>query len=261
MISGLGFTEILIVGLIIIMFFGSEDLPKLLRLVGEYWGKIRSFTNAAKAEIDAAVKDVTPNLKDVMNNTTVEEKSKIRKEVKLNLNTMSDEDKSIESAKIISKLVKTDEWQNAKSVLLFVSLKDEPNTTELLDKALKDNKRVIVPYCKDDKGTMGISEIRDIEKDLIPGKFNILEPKEELRDNFFISDLRLIVCPGVAFGIDGSRLGRGKAYYDRFLKQLDGNTPIIGICYSKQLYESPMPFDYHDVYMDKVISSEKVIEK
>jgi Sec-independent protein translocase protein TatA len=63
MISGLGFTEIIVIGLIIIMFFGSEDLPKLLRMVGEQWGKIRRFTNAARAEIDTVVKDVTPDLK------------------------------------------------------------------------------------------------------------------------------------------------------------------------------------------------------
>lgn len=261
MISGLGFTEILIIGLIIIMFFGSEDLPKLLRMVGEYWGKIRRFTNAARAEIDAAVKDVTPDLKGVINESVSDKKREIRINVKNAIKLMSESEKYEESKKIVSKITELEEWQKAQSVLLFISLEDEPNTSDLIHEALVRNKRVIVPYCKDNNGTMAISEIKDMNKDLIPGKFNILEPREELRDNFFISDIRLVICPGVAFGNDCSRLGRGKAYYDRFLKKLDSKIPMIGIGFAKQLYDSSMPFDYHDIFMDKVITSEKVVER
>lgn len=261
MISGLGFTEILIVGLIIILFFGSEDLPKLLRMVGEYWGKIRKFTNAARLEIDAAVKDVTPNLNNVMNDSVLDKKKEIRKRVKASIKEMSEEEKTEESKQIVSRVIESEEWNNAKSVLLFISLNDEPKTTDLINKALLEKKRVVVPYCKDDTGTMGIAEIKNIETDLLPGKFNILEPREALRDNFFISDIRLVICPGVAFGLDGSRLGRGKAYYDRFLKLMNGNAPIIGIGFSKQLYDDPMPFDYHDIFMDKIITPKRVVEK
>lgn len=261
MISGLGFTEILAVGLIIILFFGSEDLPKLLRMIAQYWGKIRKFTNAARAEIDAAVKDVTPNLEEVVVDSVSQQKQDIRNEIKASIKLMSENEKLSESKQINKKLISTKEWNNAKSILIFISLKDEPQTSELIKEAFKEGKRVAVPYCKDDKGTMGIAEIKDIKSDLIKGKFNILEPKEDLRDNFFLSDLQLVITPGVAFGIDGSRLGRGKGYYDRFLKKLEGTIPIIGIGFTKQLYSSPLPFEYHDICMDKIICPDTVIEK
>lgn len=259
MISGLGFTEIIVVGLIIIMFFGSEDLPKLLRLVGEYWGKIRQFTNAAKAEIDAAVKDVTPDLENVLKDSVSDKKQAIRKEVKTLISKMSESEKCYESEEITKKLVNTKEWKDALSVMLFISLKDEPDTEFLIKKALKENKRVIVPYCIDDTGKMGIAEIKDIEKDLVPGKYGIKEPNENIRDNFFISDLRLIVCPGVAFGSDCSRLGRGKAYYDRFLKNLEGKISKIGIGFTCQRREEPIPFDYHDIVMNMIVTPKDIL--
>lgn len=261
MISGLGFTEILIVGLIIIIFFGSEDLPKLLRFIAEYWGKIRKFTNSARAEIDAAVKDITPNINEMVEDSVSQKKQDIRKEIKDSITSMSQSEKIDESKKIKEQLQNSKEWKVAKSILIFISLKDEPDTSELIKTAFKEGKRVVVPYCKDNNGTMGIAEIKDINNDLTKGKFNILEPREDLRDNFFLSDLQLIITPGVAFGIDGSRLGRGKGYYDRFLKQLEGSIPIIGIGFSKQLRSSPLPFEYHDICMDKIISPNKVIEK
>jgi 5-formyltetrahydrofolate cyclo-ligase len=172
---------------------------------------------------------------------------------------MSENDLEKESAEITEKLTTLDQWKNSASIMLFVSLKDEPNTSSLIKKALAGGKRVIVPYCKDKSGAMGISEIKDPLKDLVEGNYGIQEPKKELRDNFFTSDIRLIICPGVAFGKDLSRLGRGKGYYDRFLKNLSGKIPTIGLGYSCQLKEEPIPFDYHDVMMDTIVTPNDII--
>jgi 5-formyltetrahydrofolate cyclo-ligase len=76
------------------------------------------------------------------------------------------------------------------------------------------------------------------------------------RDNFFKSDIQLIVCPAVAFDRYGGRLGRGKGSYDRFLKEMKGRVPIYGIAFDCQIMGSQdrLPFAYHDVVMDQVVT-------
>lgn len=259
--SGLGFTEILCVGLIILIFFGSEDLPKLLRLVGEYWGKFKRFTNAAKAEINAVISDATPEMDGIIDETTFDEKQKIRVAVQAQIKTVSSEQKANESSLITAQVLDSKEWKEAASVMLFSALTDEPQTEKLIETALEEKKRVILPYCKKGSEEIGIAEIHSLEDDLVAGTFGILEPKEALRDNFFLSDVRLILCPGVAFSRDGYRLGRGKGHYTRFLHSVAGKVPLWGLCFTSQLRDESLPFDYNNILMDTVITPKERISK
>lgn len=63
------------------------------------------------------------------------------------------------------------------------------------------------------------------------------------------------LVPGVAFGRDGARLGRGKGYYDRTLKQSSAHK--VGVCYSLQLFnQGHIPMDMGDVFLDLMITDE-----
>ena len=69
------------------------------------------------------------------------------------------------------------------------------------------------------------------------------------------SSIDLIVVPGVAFTLDGSRLGRGGGYYDRFLSRPEiQHAATIGICFPCQLLDR-LPVEPHDVRMDHIIGS------
>jgi 5-formyltetrahydrofolate cyclo-ligase len=111
-----------------------------------------------------------------------------------------------------------------------------------------------LPYCKENPQELGIGEITDFEKDTALGVFGIPEPIERMRGNFFKSDLNLILCPAVAFDIYGARLGHGKGYYDMFLKEVRGRIPLFGLAFDCQIHRQNLPFDYHDVPMDQVIT-------
>ena len=49
-------------------------------------------------------------------------------------------------------------------------------------------------------------------------------------------------------------MGRGKAYYDKILKQMKGKSTLIGICFDFQLVDE-VPVESHDITMNKVIHS------
>ncbi|MFP4418545.1 MAG: 5-formyltetrahydrofolate cyclo-ligase, partial [Chitinispirillaceae bacterium] len=142
------------------------------------------------------------------------------------------------------------------SVMIYLATDDEVYTRNCIEQMLTAGKRVIVPYCYDGVCRLGVAEISDMKKDLVTGKYGIEEPHETIRKNFLKSDIDLVVCPGVSFDRYGARLGRGKGYYDSFLEELKGRVPLIGLAYECQISSDPLPFDYHDIAVDQIITED-----
>jgi 5-formyltetrahydrofolate cyclo-ligase len=68
---------------------------------------------------------------------------------------------------------------------------------------------------------------------------------------------KVILIPGLAFGQNGERLGRGKGYYDRYLENFRGLK--IGLTFQCCL-ESRLPMEAHDQYVDWVITENGIVK-
>ena len=68
----------------------------------------------------------------------------------------------------------------------------------------------------------------------------------------YLDQLDLVLVPGVAFGRDGSRLGMGAGYYDRFLPQAE-NALLMGIAYDAFIQPN-LPRDEFDVLVQLLAS-------
>jgi 5-formyltetrahydrofolate cyclo-ligase len=156
------------------------------------------------------------------------------------------------SSQIASWICDSEYLQHATVVMLYASMGSEVKTGNLIKKLLASGKRIVLPYCKDGSGDMAVAEIFNYETDVAVISAGFPEVIESLRKPFFKSDLGCVICPGVAFDRYGARLGRGKSFYDRFLKELKGSVPILGIGYSCQIYDNSIPFEYHDISMDQI---------
>ncbi len=258
MISGLGFFEILVILLIILMFFGSKELPHFIREGARMVGKLRRYSEKVRRELN----DVT-QIADVSDTIDPDDdvnkrKDKVRHDCLTKRKLFSDEEHKEKSARIAENLFGTEEYKKARTVLLYAATKTEVQTLDCIQGILDNGKRVILPYCYPKSTEMGIAEITSIAEDLIPGEFNVMEPRDELKDNFLKSDIDLVVCPGVAFDKQCGRLGRGKGCYDYFLKELKEKAPLVGFSYQCQIIDDDLPFDYHDIPMDIVITEEAI---
>ena len=83
------------------------------------------------------------------------------------------------------------------------------------------------------------------------GEYGIPEPSDagEAFDKSKVSESAVFV-PGLAFDKLGSRLGRGKGYYDRFLGTPEMSSILkIGVCWSLQIVDE-IPAESHDVPVD-----------
>ena len=138
------------------------------------------------------------------------------------------------------------EFLSARVVFCYISAHGEVGTHELIENLLK-NKTVVVPYCTDSVGNMICVEIHSME-DLTQGRFGIQEPKNPVE--FPKDKIDFAIVPGIAFDREGYRLGYGKGYYDRFLRDISPYK--IGVC-QEEFYLDSIPHDSYDIKMDNVI--------
>lgn len=118
------------------------------------------------------------------------------------------------------------QWQSAGAVLAFVAMPDEPDTAEMLRRALDDGKRLLLPRVRS-KTEMDWVEIPALCL-LRPGAFSIQEPPADLPaadPAGYAAALALVPC--LAASRDGVRLGRGGGYYDRFLAHYKGRRLLV----------------------------------
>ncbi|MAO83330.1 MAG: 5-formyltetrahydrofolate cyclo-ligase [Myxococcales bacterium] len=87
---------------------------------------------------------------------------------------------------------------------------------------------------------------------LRPGTFGIEEPPAECEEVI----PEVLIVPGLAFAQDGSRLGRGKGFYDRYLTAQEPWK--IGVIDEAGLVAS-LPVEAHDARMDVIITQERVL--
>lgn len=88
--------------------------------------------------------------------------------------------------------------------------------------------------------------------DLREGAYHIMEPAGALFPPHRYSEIDVAIIPGMAFDTQGNRLGRGKAYYDRFLPKIPG-AYRIGIVFPFQLL-SQIPTEETDIAMNEIVS-------
>jgi 5-formyltetrahydrofolate cyclo-ligase len=91
----------------------------------------------------------------------------------------------------------------------------------------------------------------------LKGAFGITEPAPETSQLVELKKVRGLIIPGQAFDRRGRRLGRGKSFYDRALKQFKGLK--VGVCFSPKLSEKDLPQESWDIGMDFVITEKQVI--
>lgn len=157
---------------------------------------------------------------------------------------------------IIKNVMSLPEYSAAKNVFVYIGAGDEINTDFLVDDMLENGKDVYVPLCFG-KGEMAAKKISSREE-LQEGMYGLLEPSASA-EGILPEEISLVIVPGVAFGRDFTRLGRGGGYYDRFLERASSAT-LVAPCREENLLET-VPVDEHDCPVDVIVTKEEVLRK
>ncbi|MCX7954566.1 MAG: 5-formyltetrahydrofolate cyclo-ligase [Bacteroidales bacterium] len=186
--------------------------------------------------------------------TIDEEKNKLRKYIKT-LKKGYSEEYFINISRIIFNNVDTlDMVKETNYIMSYWSLPDEVHTHEWNHKKYKLGKTILLPSID---GKKIILKIYKGKENMIPmPPFNIYEPIGEPFNDY--NKIKIVIVPGIAFDKNCNRLGRGKAYYDNFLREF--NAIKIGVCFEFQLFNN-IPFTENDIKMDYVITENEIYKR
>ena len=162
------------------------------------------------------------------------------------------------SQDIIDQVLHLHEYVRARGIACYVSKDSEVNTRPLIRATLNQEKRVLIPVVKKGDIELFFSEIKDLGSELAPGTFGILEPKPENVHPVSLDTVDVIFVPGIVWDREGYRLGWGRGYFDRVIKNLPQHVRSAGLAFNMQLI-GKVPRDQFDVPVDMVVTESRVI--
>ena len=177
-------------------------------------------------------------------------KQHLRRRLIGRLKKLSRSQRKQKSRRIQQALFRRRFFKTAKTILFYASLPSEVDTWPMMEKALQLRKRVLLPAMR--RGRIVPSKITNLRTDLTRTSCGIFEPRGRFLRPVKRTGIDLVIVPGIGFDTEGGRLGRGSGHYDRFLKRLKGQVPLVGLAFTLQRLKR-IPAASHDVSVDVVI--------
>ncbi len=141
------------------------------------------------------------------------------------------------SKAICARVAELPEWERAKTVLLFVSMRSEVQTGELAALARASNKRVAAPRMNATFDELELAEWRE-DDPLEEGGMMFLQPPADAPP-VDESEIDLAIVPALAVDPRGHRIGYGKGFYDRLLPRLSRALRVAVIFDFERVAEVP----------------------
>lgn len=167
------------------------------------------------------------------------ERERVRTETRHRREALTSEERTRLSQRIVDFTAHWIQRQGFDSVMLYLSMRSEVETTGLLEELLNSGKQVCAPVVDTEQLELIPRRIQNLKAELVRHPYGMLEPNETC-PIFPTEHLQLIVVPGIAFDRNGYRLGYGKGFYDRFLTKCS-YAVAVGLAYEIQLVENTFP--------------------
>ena len=184
------------------------------------------------------------------------DKERLRVRLQKNLLEMSEEERSQKSLKACKNLVSTPQFQRASTIMMYLSLPHEVDTTEAVLYSWQQGKTVVMPKVSWQQRHMIPVKINSLETGFTTGASGIRNPITGVP--MPIEEIDLVVAPALGFDKEGNRLGRGGAFYDRFFANEQLIASRCGFAFAEQLVDS-VPVEERDEPVDFLVTDKEVL--
>lgn len=173
-------------------------------------------------------------------------KQELRKSIREQKRAMTPAEIEVRSQRLGELFAESEAYRNAKTIYGYMPYNQEVRTVPMLERALRDGKRVAIPKCYgQEMRFIFMEDLSRVEK----GYAGIPEP---IADEPVADDkTALVLMPGLAFDPQGHRIGYGGGFYDRFLAY-EPNHPTLALCYDFQMLPH-LETEEFDIPVDTVL--------
>lgn len=183
-------------------------------------------------------------------------KQELRAELLQRRRKLSQETILAQSSKMAEHLFAWPSYQQAKNIMFFLSMSDEPNMMTMIEHAWQQGKTVCIPHMRGQFAIMDAAIIKNMDS-LVRGRFNLLVPDPAHVTLMEPSCIDVIVVPAVAYDRQGNRLGMGAGYYDRFIAKAT-QAVLIGAIWSSQMVDA-LPVGQYDKPVQYLLREDGII--
>ncbi|MFK9093291.1 5-formyltetrahydrofolate cyclo-ligase [Bacillus salipaludis] len=183
------------------------------------------------------------------------DKNFVRNQVKESLSKLTKPLYEDYSYKIAGRLYEDEDFKHAKVIGITVSKHPEVDTYQIIRKAWELGKQVVVPKCYPKEKRLIFRTLREFSQ-LESVYYGLLEPIEALTTEVPANQIDLLIVPGLAYTLEGYRLGFGGGYYDRYLPNFAGKT--LSLAFKEQIIPQ-FPVEGFDIPVAKIITNEGTV--
>lgn len=180
------------------------------------------------------------------------DKKEARKYLSELRNSLTESQRKEKSEKICDRIIASDEFSRCKLLLVYYPIKSEVNILPLIQKAFELGKEIAFPISKKSSYQLDFRKVNSLQE-LSVGAYGICEPYESapLPALPIKKEEALCIVPALALDKNGGRLGYGKGFYDRFLKNFNGIS--LGVVFNELLCDY-LPTEPTDIPLDIIIT-------
>jgi 5-formyltetrahydrofolate cyclo-ligase len=184
------------------------------------------------------------------------EKVELRRRLRNDLLAISPQRRMEKSRKACRNLISTEPFQAASTIMMYLSLPHELDTSEAILHAWQLGKTVAVPKISWQQRHMIPVQINSLETGFSTGVWGLRNPTAGAPIPF--GQIDLVVAPALGFDRNGNRLGRGGSFYDRFFANKEVVASRCGLVFSEQVVDS-IPTTESDEPVNFLVTDEEVI--
>lgn len=145
--------------------------------------------------------------------------------------SLAKEERESLSKQLAANLVATQEFRQAKTVLIYRATRGEVRLEALESAPEAIGKTLAFPLCIND--TEMIALVPHGEDSWVEGYYGIYEPLKEKSDLIEPEKIDLVICPCTSFDEHCNRMGMGAGFYDRYLEKCV-NAKLISVAFECQ---------------------------
>jgi 5-formyltetrahydrofolate cyclo-ligase len=184
------------------------------------------------------------------------DKAQLRRELQNRVLAIPPEQRSEKSHRACQNLTSTPQFQQASTVMMYLSLPHEVDTSEAILHAWQQGKIVAVPKISWQQRHMIPVQINSLETEFSTETSGLRNPVTGVPVPF--NEIELVVAPAIGFDKKGNRLGRGGSFYDRFFANEQLEAIRCGFAFAEQVVDS-IPVTESDEPVDFLVTDQEVI--